>query len=252
MNPKQTLWIDENSMPPKNYLWKKDGKILENKDGEWKEAEEYKAPEPSQTITIGEDEYSVEDLNKISNIIKGFTEVEQYPILENDDEAIYDARQQHNQVFGKILDEHLLYRDESYGFSRTSLGWLNISNFLGKTVKAFGTKSYGLSSSDKIYTSEFGNSITEFPGDEWNFPYSEITCILSYDNNGTAVSNEQTIRYYSDNMWIPTLFGNNYCFLGVSGPISINGECYFIKLPSILTMPPYGNSYDTTKVLTLV
>ena len=248
-NLKTIIQKDNNNPPPKNWLWEKNGKILEWNGDKWTESKEFGS---SDTVIIGEDEYTVEDLNKISNIIKGFTEVEQYPILENGDEAIYDARQQHNQVFGKILDKHLLYRDESYGFSRTSLGWLNISNFLGKTVKAFGTKSYGQQQSDKIYTIEFGNSITEFPGDEWNSPYFEITCILSYDNNGTTVSNEQTITCNYDSMWIPTLFGDPYCFLGVSGPIHINGECYFIKLPLILAMTPYGNSYDTTKVLTLV
>lgn len=37
MNLTKKIWHDENSQPPKNYLWAKGGKLFKNIEGQWKE-----------------------------------------------------------------------------------------------------------------------------------------------------------------------------------------------------------------------
>ena len=37
MNTLKKIWHDENSEPPKNYLWAKEGKLFKNINGQWKE-----------------------------------------------------------------------------------------------------------------------------------------------------------------------------------------------------------------------
>lgn len=37
MNLVKKIWHDENSEPPKNYLWAKGGKLFKNIEGQWKE-----------------------------------------------------------------------------------------------------------------------------------------------------------------------------------------------------------------------
>ena len=37
MNLTKKIWHDENSEPPKNYLWAKGGKLFKNIEGQWKE-----------------------------------------------------------------------------------------------------------------------------------------------------------------------------------------------------------------------
>lgn len=160
MNPKQTLWIDENSMPPKNYLWKKDGKILENKDGEWKEAEEYK---PKETVTIGAEEYNIADLNKINNVIKFF--------MTN----YHDTYQYNDNSYATINDA---YANLSFNTGEETLAEYNVTVY-----DAFGFKYNGhydftnVDTVDKdLYRFEFGanDSLIVYKWNHTNETWDEV------------------------------------------------------------------------------
>lgn len=60
------IWFDENSQPPKNWLWAKGGKLFKNIDGQWKEISKKESEEQ------GEQEQEEEQETANKNLLSFF------------------------------------------------------------------------------------------------------------------------------------------------------------------------------------
>lgn len=76
MNLTKKIWYDENSEPPKNYLWAKGGKLFKNIEGQWKEV----SKKESEDEESGSGSMSMYDA-----WMKAFGD---FKVVQNDDDSI--------------------------------------------------------------------------------------------------------------------------------------------------------------------
>ena len=110
MELRKKVWHDENSEPPKNYLWVKEGKLFKYVEGRWKEVSKKESDggsgEPS-TPCKSEQEIIKEALDK--NIEASVEEWNQYfwqegtPKLTTDDVVYPDAYMVFDSVDGETV-----------------------------------------------------------------------------------------------------------------------------------------------------
>lgn len=82
MNTLKKIWHDENSEPPKNYLWAKEGKLFKNINGQWKEISK-------KTDDGGSSEPTFDDVvkvlhNELGNESFPYTTWDEIPLLTAD------------------------------------------------------------------------------------------------------------------------------------------------------------------------
>lgn len=255
MNPKQILWTDNNTPPPTNYLWKKDGVILENVNGEWKEAEEFK---PKETVTIGEEEYNITDLNKINNVIKFFmTKYQDSTIYQDNTYATINNAYATLDFYTEEqeLSECEIHFTEGFGFKRSGYD-RNGTAVLDKDFYRFKFgQNYSLTifkwnATNESWDEVFGENST--PIESWNFgtlrePTGEYHTEKDFWGNDIQVPDFREVEIKTPTALVPkSIFGNmgnRYWF-----EVYINGE-QFIIIPNLsMSLDSYAGSYSGTTV----
>lgn len=194
MSLTKKIWHDENSEPPKNYLWAKGGKLFKNIEGQWKEV----SKKDSENVSIDD---VVKFVLQTSSAEPLFNTYEEIPDLKDIDvstftDGVYKGTAEEAKSFSSANDHF----DVSPMLSTSSCGIYNVSlrpRYIPFTVEAIESGSIIWSSLEENtvqYSKNGGNwttmnnetSIDVDAGDTVQFKGTNSTYIGLYTDGGTT------------------------------------------------------------------